>query len=724
VTRAEPPLPIVADPGGRRTAATFAPRRRAITVVVAAATAAGALLAASGAVRSADWAERFTRAPSPSSTGDDRAGSRLEAAASALMAQSLAPFRRDPDSGEAETPAPARLGAAIMPPRLVDRDRRGADRSQKAALPVAPPQPPAEPVAKSAASAATPRAETRQPQASRAAKAAPVRRDTAVPLPPRRPTPAATGPAESSPHRPAEPGLLPTAPLPAAAGALPATLPARAEPGGTAAAAALTLLADATEPVPGSDGAPAPATASTLAADVDASAVSPEVAPAAPDLATATDGKPPAAVHAPSTAARAILPAVVGIGQAFAEEPPPPPLPIPSQSEIVRLARALSALQDDMARGSGAALNAQGVLMRTIAEVYTSSDPGVWSEPHNARSLALYGLSGGNPQVIRAVVAKGTLNASFEPLVAGALAYLEGRAEDARRHFAAIDPTMLDPSVVGPFFLAHAALRVESDVAAARRDLDAARLAAPGSLVEEAALRRAILIAAESDDVDSFDRLVNRYLRRFRESVYAGNFRRRLAAAVTRMSFIREPGAFDRLDRVLAPMTAAGRQELYLLVSRAAVENGSRRAAALAAERAADTAPEGTLDATRARLYRAAALVVDPAETDAALETLRSLAAEALPADDAALLSAALELATAVTQLPAGGGDEEVPTADVSPAAEPGAAPETEGAPAGDVADAPAADLPEDDIVAAVETRAATLLDAVDLLLADSGDQP
>lgn len=387
----------------------------------------------------------------------------------------------------------------------------------------------------------------------------------------------------------------------------------------------------------------------------------------------------------------------------------------PRRPTPYELARMLTALQDDVARGSGSALAAQRVLMDRIAARFTAADPAEWRVARNARALVIYALSGGSPAVVRQTIDDAVLEPPFDALVSGALAYLEGRAGDARRHFARIDDRTLDHSVRGSVFLAQAALAVERNPGRAMELLEKARAAAPASLVEEAALRRAMLVAAEEDDIALLERLVSRYLGKFRRSIYAGNFRQRLAAAVTRMSFIREPEDFGRLSAMLAPMTPAGRQEIYLGLARAAIESGSREAAALAAERALATAEPGTLDHTRATLYGAAAQVVDPKAFEPAFGTLAGLKSEDLPEDDRALLLAARRLSQTVGDLPP-------PSTDAfadSGAGVVGASAETmlRGA-----ADRPAQEAggPSPFDVTTVETRVANALAPVDALLEET----
>ncbi|MEM8664823.1 MAG: hypothetical protein AAGF49_11975 [Pseudomonadota bacterium] len=324
----------------------------------------------------------------------------------------------------------------------------------------------------------------------------------------------------------------------------------------------------------------------------------------------------------------------------------------PDGPQPYRMVRTLTALQDDIARGSAAALNAQRVVLRRIADRFPVIVAADWQQPQNTNALAVYALSGGEPRIVRTIVDSVAFEPPMDAVLVGALAYMEGRAGDARRHIAPIVLRDLPASVQGPFALAHAALEVEDNPQDALNHLDAARHAAPASLVEEAALRRAILITAELDDTVRFEPLVSRYLRKFRASIYAGNFRQRLAAAITRMSFAREPSAFRRLEAMFAPMTEAGRQELYLHLARAAVEAGNHEAAAVAAQEVLETADTQSLDHSRARLYLAAAKIVDPDEVQDAVSTLNALSEIALPSDDRALLRAAIALSDNVVSLP------------------------------------------------------------------------
>lgn len=327
-----------------------------------------------------------------------------------------------------------------------------------------------------------------------------------------------------------------------------------------------------------------------------------------------------------------------------AEAPPSPPPP------IFRDLRQLQRLQDRMALGEPNALDEQNALLMALDLQFRSVDVSAWKDPSNARALVLYLLSGGSPKTVRTVLANGADPAVDPRLVRGALAYVEGREADAVKDLGEIDARSLPASLGGQVALAQAALWVRKDQARAALLLDQARVLAPGTLVEEGALRRAILIAAQANDLDTFERLTATYLGRFRHSVYAGNFRQRFAAALTRMSFIDNADEFHRLDNVLRPIEPEGRRDILLIIAQGAVVQGKTAAAIMAADRVLKAAPVGSLDSQRATLYRGAAMAASATEYEAAGRQLRAVSRDRLANADLALLNTALSVVNSIEQ--------------------------------------------------------------------------
>ncbi|MBS7556291.1 hypothetical protein KHC23_21910 [Ancylobacter dichloromethanicus] len=323
-----------------------------------------------------------------------------------------------------------------------------------------------------------------------------------------------------------------------------------------------------------------------------------------------------------------------------------PAVPAPP---LYREVRELQRLQDRMASGTADAVTVQNALIAKIDRSFRAADGEAWRDGLNARALVVFALSGGGPGAMRAVLAKGVPPNIDERLVRGSLAYLEGREAEALKDLGEIDVRTLPASLAGQVALAQAALWVRRDPARSAELLGRARLVAPGALIEEAALRRAIFLAAQANDIATFERLSASYLARFRHSVYAGNFRQRFAAALTRMTFMDNAEEFHRLDDLLAPLEPESRREIALMVAQASITLGKTAAAAMAAERVLATAPIGSLDADRARLYRAAAQAASAQDCEAADAELATIAPDRLSTEDRRLLGSARAVARAIS---------------------------------------------------------------------------
>ncbi|MDR7040053.1 chemotaxis protein MotC [Methylobacterium sp. BE186] len=327
---------------------------------------------------------------------------------------------------------------------------------------------------------------------------------------------------------------------------------------------------------------------------------------------------------------------------------PVEPLPVGPRGLPVELVRTLQLLQDRIAKGSTQAHLAQRQLLGHIEERLLALEPGTWAAPENLRAAVTFALAGGGPRVLRGILEGGTAAESETGLVLGSIAYLDGREGEARAQLARYDARTMSPGLAGQLALTQAALAVRESPRQAIELLDLARLLAPGTLVEEGALRREIFVLAQGGDAQRFEALSIQYLRRFRRSVYAGNFRQRFAASLTRLDFGSDEARVARLERMLDEIEPEGRRDLYLLVARAGLEQGRRETAIFAAERAAGLAGPDSSAAAQARLYRGAALIVAEGRFEEGQEALRGIERNLLPEGDVALLDAALSTAAQI----------------------------------------------------------------------------
>ncbi|MGO4526286.1 chemotaxis protein MotC [Microvirga sp. 2MCAF35] len=320
----------------------------------------------------------------------------------------------------------------------------------------------------------------------------------------------------------------------------------------------------------------------------------------------------------------------------------------------VQLVRTLHLMQDQIAVGSTEAHIAQRGLLGILDDRFMNLEPETWQTSKNVQAAVSLVLSGGNPGILRKLLELGSsfIAESDRPLVEGALAYVEGREEAAQGLLASLDPRSLPPMLGAQLALAQSALVVRKNAAKSDELLDFVRLQAPGTLLEEAALRRQVFVASQIDKMEKFQALATDYLRRYRHSVYAGNFRQRLASVLTRIDFGKETSCFDGLVAMMSELEPEARRDLYLLASRSSIEQGFTASAQLLADKARELAGSDQASAARAKLYRAASLITSPQAIDGAVGDLRGIDRSILSASDVNLLDSALAMADQIRRVP------------------------------------------------------------------------
>ncbi|MCT6861688.1 MAG: chemotaxis protein, partial [Bartonella apis] len=170
------------------------------------------------------------------------------------------------------------------------------------------------------------------------------------------------------------------------------------------------------------------------------------------------------------------------------------------------------------------------------------------------------------------------------------------------------------------------------------------RLAAPGSLFEEAAIRRQVRVATMMGDVKLLRLLTRNYVTRFSKSPYANEFWRDFATSLPMMD-----SRFN--DQELSEFVGYAPKQIqlviYLKISRAALIEARMPRAHFGAEKALGLTQALNVDDSSARLYYAASSVGSTAAEDAG-EMLKTISVDNLPEKDRPLLMAAKAVAKGV----------------------------------------------------------------------------
>jgi chemotaxis protein MotC len=316
----------------------------------------------------------------------------------------------------------------------------------------------------------------------------------------------------------------------------------------------------------------------------------------------------------------------------------------PESKQPFEIVRSIQAIQDQIVRGNVSARAKLPKLMEQISERLLAADREVWREPRNARAAVIYTLSGGQARVVRKVIEIGVSPEPELELMRGALAYVEGREADAKNVLSKIDVKTLPPAAAGHVAMIQSALVAKEDPGEAIRLLDQARVLAPGTLVEETALRRELVLADEIADIDKFTFLSSEYIWRFPSSAYFESFRQRFVASAVHFGLTIKPTQFAALEELVGQVNSSGQLGLYLLMARRGIIDGKPGAARFAASRAVLLSEEGSVERARSKLYEAAALILTD-QFEKGVGELDAVDASRLPKQDSELKDVVAALA-------------------------------------------------------------------------------
>jgi chemotaxis protein MotC len=322
-----------------------------------------------------------------------------------------------------------------------------------------------------------------------------------------------------------------------------------------------------------------------------------------------------------------------------------------SDKKPFELVRELQIFQDQAVLKSKNARAQQTDLIAKVAAQLTKFDASAWADRRNARAAVIYVLSGGDPRVLSKLLGSGAALGVDDQLVKGALAYGERRDNEATQLLDGVDVETLDRSVGGHVALVRALLVAKSDQRKAIALLDRARIIAPGTMVEEAALRRQAILAAKVGDLDAFEALSSQYFRRFASSIFERSFERQFAKEVVSKSYAADAKRLPKLEKLLRGLSEMQRRETCLAIAEEGIAVADVEIVRFAARLAGMDAKAQPLEAMRMLLFEAAAVVATPDHEQGRM-ALRLVDKSKLGAREEGLLYAATAVADEISRPP------------------------------------------------------------------------
>ncbi|KAB2665379.1 chemotaxis protein MotC [Brucella tritici] len=316
--------------------------------------------------------------------------------------------------------------------------------------------------------------------------------------------------------------------------------------------------------------------------------------------------------------------------------------------EPYKLVRSLRMLQDQVVAGKPEAVVMLNKLLGFVSADMGRASNDVWNNPENVYAAIIYLFNGGNPEAVRKVLADLKTDAVPPELVKGALAYASGQTIEVVKLFSvplsADVPAELKASIV----LVTASQMTAFDPATALTRLDQVRLEAPGTLFEEAAIRRSMPIAAKLGDADKIRLLSRNYLQRFPRSPYMRDFMAQFVDAAVKLN---DRIGNAELAKLIGSADPVMQYSLYLQIARGALVDGQTERARFMSSEAKKLADRLKADPTRANLYAAASDVASDS-AGSALRELSQISPDKLQERDRKLLKAAEAVGTVVTRTP------------------------------------------------------------------------
>lgn len=314
-----------------------------------------------------------------------------------------------------------------------------------------------------------------------------------------------------------------------------------------------------------------------------------------------------------------------------------------------KMIRSLQSVQDSIVMGDHAAAEMQRYMLSTIDTRLRAAPASVFDDPRNVDAALIYAMSGGNPETLSRL-ANADIEGNFDTRVTDAIShYLGGKGGLMVLPLAKIMPEYKN-SRLGPYLaLVLGNAMAMQDPNGSLKYYDWARLTSPGTNIEEAALRRSLMITTQGGMKDKAFGYALSYARRFLTSPYASQFADVFVElAVANYGETTEP----QIAEILGFMDRPRQREVYLRIARRAAIAGMKELTTLASERAGQLsdAEDGQPKAL-AELYSGLVGVPSTGIVDA-VKVISAIPQQDLSSRDLALRDAAARVAQEVLRAP------------------------------------------------------------------------
>lgn len=233
-------------------------------------------------------------------------------------------------------------------------------------------------------------------------------------------------------------------------------------------------------------------------------------------------------------------------------------------------------------------------------------------QPTEIEAVIEYTLSGGQPAFAEEILKKKKLSQVREALLRGVVAFVSGNSKQSSEILKTLDANQFKPVVAARLLMIQAELASRDPYQIRRTKLAKAADLALGSLIEEGATRRIVILAADARAADDFYYWSDRYIRRFSKSLYIADFVANFIDALFIFEKSNHPVPLDRVDRIFSNLSPQSQIQLASNLQQAAVRLGEPRLCNYAYQKSKDLIASRLILEDRPKLYSVACNIGRP----------------------------------------------------------------------------------------------------------------
>ena len=210
-------------------------------------------------------------------------------------------------------------------------------------------------------------------------------------------------------------------------------------------------------------------------------------------------------------------------------------VPVSRSSLVVQAMRKISKLQSEMAMGHKNAPQALKTEMLRVPKLIAEMEVSKLTSSE-IQSAALFVLSGGDPSVVARFLQAASMSVEQRALLEGVANYATADFSKASERLLPLNPNQFETTLNAQLTIAQVQLTAPANSPNIINRLAFAANIVPGTLIEEAAIRRIIPHLSRKGEVNSLLYWTQRYLRRFPNSLYYRDFEVSFVDAIVSMA--------------------------------------------------------------------------------------------------------------------------------------------------------------------------------------------